>query len=213
MSEQEAYTPACFNVDSAEQARAIILTPQDSTTDDRWAVETPYQVALAAEHLPLGDDTVILDYGCGIGRLARELITEFGCRVIGVDISASMRTLAEQYVGSDRFRAVSPEELDGMIADGLACDAAYSVWVLQHCQAPDTDIDRIHRALKPEGSILVINNLTRSVPVSGGFVNDGIDVRILLDARFSTTAAGQPDATFTPERLARSSFWVSGQRR
>lgn len=32
-----------------------------------------------------------------------------GCSVIGVDASANMRNLAHDYVGSDRFIAVSPD--------------------------------------------------------------------------------------------------------
>lgn len=140
-----AYDPACFDVANAAQARCIILTPEDSTTDARWARETPYLTALLAEHLPLDEGSIVLDYGCGIGRLARELIAEFGCQVIGIDISPSMRSLAVEYVGSKRFRAVSPEELDCLLADGLTWEVAYSVWVLQHCRDPAEDIARIHR--------------------------------------------------------------------
>lgn len=211
MNEQHRpYDPSCFNVTTVEQARTIILTPQDSTTDARWAQETPYQVALAADHLPLNEDTVVLDYGCGIGRLARELVAEFGCRVVGVDISASMRAMAVEYVASGRFLAVSPEELDGLVAGGLRCDGAYSIWVLQHCRAPAEDIMRIHRTLRPGGALLVVNNNTRAVPVAGGFAHDGIDVKALLDASFTKTAEGQPSAALTVDRLAANSFWYAG---
>lgn len=211
MNEQHRpYDPSCFDVATIDQARTIILTPQGSTTDARWALETPYQVALAADHLPLNEDTVVLDYGCGIGRLARELIAEFGCRVVGVDISASMRAMAVEYVASERFQVVSPEELDGLVAGGFRCDGAYSIWVLQHCDAPADDIARIARALSPGGALLVVNNITRAVPVAGGFADDGIDIKALLSASFKRTAEGQPNAALTVERLAAVTFWFAG---
>lgn len=206
------YDPTCFDVTTVEQARRIILTPQGSTTDARWTLETPYQVALAADHLPLAEDSVLLDYGCGIGRLARELIAEFGCRVIGVDISASMRAMAAEYVGSERFLAVSSEELDRLLDDGLTCDGAYSVWVLQHCHKPAEDIARIHRTLRVGGAVLVVNNTTRAVPVADGFAHDGIDVKALLDASFARAAEGQPNAALTVDRLAANAFWFAGVR-
>ena len=37
----------------------------------------------------------VLDYGCGIGRIAKELILKTSCKVIGVDISESMRKMDE----------------------------------------------------------------------------------------------------------------------
>ena len=48
-------------------------------------------------------DMVVLDYGCGVGRLAKAMIEAKGCAVIGLDISARMRTLAQDYVASDRL--------------------------------------------------------------------------------------------------------------
>lgn len=212
MRETSAYDPSCFDVVDSTQARRIILTPQGSSTDARWAQETPYQVALIADHLPLGEESVLVDYGCGIGRLARKLIQEFGCRVIGIDISASMRALAGEYVGSDRFQAVSPDEFDAMLDAGVKCHAAYSVWVLQHCQDPATDIARLHRALHPGGAILVVNNITRAVPVEGGFIDDGIAVKELLEAHFSMTAEGSLNMALTEKRLADNSFWYAGMR-
>lgn len=212
MHDPLAYDPSCFDVATVEQARTIILTPQGSTTDARWAQETPYQVALAADHLPLTEDSTVLDYGCGIGRLARELIAEFGCSVVGVDISAGMRAMASEYVASERFQAVSPEELDALVEAGLRCDGAFSVWVLQHCRNPAEDIARIHRALRPGGAVLVINNTTRAVPVANGFAHDGIDVKALLNATFAQTAEGQPSAAVTVDRLAANAFWFAGVR-
>ena len=150
MPMQATYNSGIFEVANLDDARRIILTPEGGlTTDERWESETPYLVGLVAENLQLTADSVIVDYGCGIGRLARELIARYGCRVVGVDISAQMRSLAERYVGSERFSTCAPEGLD---ACGEAfADAALAVWVLQHCPRVDRDLDRMARSLKSNG--------------------------------------------------------------
>ena len=68
------YHPAVFHVNDIAQAMAVIMTPEGSTTAERWEIETPYLADLIAQELTITPDTLLLDYGCGIGRLAYELI-------------------------------------------------------------------------------------------------------------------------------------------
>jgi SAM-dependent methyltransferase len=120
-----AYRPDVFDVASEAHARQIILTPErGTTTDERWQKETPFLVEDISKHLSLTANTCLLDYGCGIGRLAKPLIEKHDCRVVGVDVSPSMRLLAPGHVLSDRFLIWSPEVLDQMIAKGFRADAA-----------------------------------------------------------------------------------------
>jgi ubiquinone/menaquinone biosynthesis C-methylase UbiE len=176
------HRPEIFEVDSLGQARSIILTPDGATTDQRWATETPWLVDLLGRQLVPQPGTVLLDYGCGIGRLARPLIEQFGCAVVGVDASRSMRLLAPQYVESERFVVGAPDALDHLLDHGLTCDHAYAVWALQHCLWPDQDIARVRRAVRPGGCFSVINARTRIVPVDGGWLDDGVSIEALLDA-------------------------------
>jgi SAM-dependent methyltransferase len=144
------YDRRVFNVKSMAHARAVILTPEDSSTEERWKNETPYLASLIGEQLQISSDWLLLDYGCGIGRIAKELIARHGCQVIGVDISPSMQALAPVYVASDRFLACSPTILDSLVRRGLAFDGAFSVYVPQPCQYPAQDIARIRRALRQD---------------------------------------------------------------
>jgi SAM-dependent methyltransferase len=102
---------------------------------------------LVARHCGLGSGSVVLDYGCGIGRVAKELIARHGCHVIGVDISPGMRALSVEYVDSDGFFACSPASLMLLISGGLRVDIAVSIWVLQHCLRPAEDIELLRRAI------------------------------------------------------------------
>jgi 2-polyprenyl-3-methyl-5-hydroxy-6-metoxy-1,4-benzoquinol methylase len=87
--------------------------------------------------------SLVLDYGCGIGRLSKAPIARHGCNVVGVDISPSMRSMAVGYVDSERFSAWSREELDEKLGVGVAFDLAIWVRVLQHYPSVQEDVARI----------------------------------------------------------------------
>jgi SAM-dependent methyltransferase len=208
------YHPELFDARTVEQARKIILTGEGSTTDERWKVETPFICGLIAETITLTPESVVIDYGCGIGRVAKDLIARHGCRVIGVDISAAMRALAADYVQSDRFVAMAPDMLDGLVANGFAADAAIAVWVLQHCLAPGDDIGRIDAALKANGKLFVLNNIYRALPTrEQAWFNDGIDIKATLDAHFDVVRAGKPPEEVTPRDLKNIIFLIFYARR
>ena len=88
------YDASVFDVATIEAAKRIILTPENSTTQERWAAETPYLTDLITKHIVLDRDTTVLDYGCGVGRMAKALIDRARCKVVAADFSASMRALA-----------------------------------------------------------------------------------------------------------------------
>jgi cyclopropane fatty-acyl-phospholipid synthase-like methyltransferase len=154
---------------------------------------------LLSEKLQLQSDMVVLDYGCGIGRLAKTIIDAANCRVIGIDISERMRRLAEDYVQSDRFVAVSPSQFDAMVSAGVRAHAAIAIWVLQHCLKPAEDIARIRAGLATDGKVFVLNMPKRAVPVTaeaGGlffWAEDSIDIAALLRKAFQLRAEGIPD--------------------
>jgi len=176
------YRPNVFDVTDEKAAREIILTPAGGqSTDQRWEIETPYVANRVAELLDLDARDTIIDFGCGIGRISKVLIENTGCSVLGVDISASMRELAVGYVGSERFRAVSPEELDRMAQGGWRADGAFACWVLQHCPQPEAEIVRIVGALHPASDLVVFNlATTQAIPVDVGWSLQEVDMRTLL---------------------------------
>jgi hypothetical protein len=104
--------------------------------------------------------------------------------------------------------------LDVLIARGMSCDAALSIWVLQHCQKLADDIVRIARALSPNGALFVVNQFHRAVPtLERGWVDDGLDVFGLLRVAFDQSAGGPLASANTTEGLARVSAWATYRRR
>jgi ubiquinone/menaquinone biosynthesis C-methylase UbiE len=190
MAQQEKRTavfkPEVFEVPSLEQAKSIIVTGERGiTTDEHWQKETPFLAGDVVERLKIGPETLVLDYGCGIGRIAKELIARCGCRVMGIDASKAMRELAPGYVLSERFNIWSPEVFAQMLDRDFHVDCAISLWVIQHVLDPKQTIGLIHRALRPGGLFYALNQQTRCVPTDLGWVNDGIDVWAALAETFA----------------------------
>ena len=175
-------------------------------TAERWELETRNVVDLLGRVAPLDASSCVLDYGCGIGRLAKALVERHACRAVGVDISERMRELAREYVRSDRFAACSPEELDRQVAGGLQATHACACWVLQHCLDPEAELERIHSALAPGGWLFVLNSNRRWVPTDRGWVQDAVSVEELLPAKFEVLAKVDNPAEVVSPILASQSY-------
>jgi len=203
------YDPSIFAVSDERRAREVILTDEGIPSATRWQTETPYLVDVIGQNLALSPQTLLLDYGCGIGRLAKELIARHGCTVVGVDISAEMRTLAPTYVKFDRFAVCSPAAFHAMCGAGLRFDAALAIWVLQHCFNPAGDIASIAASLKPAGRFFVLNNSTRRVVPTKevAWANDGVDVWHEIEQRFRQTGEGTMPDEITPPTLIKGHWW------
>lgn len=207
------YDPTVFDVVSMQDAMAIILTNEDGGYDTlhRWEVETPWIGELLVSELKLTSSSLVLDYGCGVGRLAKELINQVGCSVIGVDISANMRVFATRNVASSKFAAVSPEMLDFLVGErGLKFDAAFSVWVLQHCIRVRDEVKRIHRALTPEHKFLLVNESETRIPTTAGWACDGVDIRrVLTEQGFSQDREARLPVGIVSQGCSDRTFWAT----
>lgn len=208
------FTPEVFEVADLDQAKGVILTGEPSaTTDERWAKETPFLAADIAERLTLNAESRVLDYGCGIGRVAKELIERSGCRVIGIDASRAMRELAPGYVLSDRFIVWSPEVLEQMLARGFQVDCAIALWVIQHVADPGQTLRQIEASLPTGGSFYALNQRSRCVPTDQGWVSDGLDVWTALTAAFAEVDRYPlPESAATPLLASQSLIQVLRRR-
>jgi SAM-dependent methyltransferase len=208
---QVSYDATVFTaIETIDDAIGIIVTPEAGLTSrHRWAVETPYLISLIDKHLSIR--SVVLDYGCGIGRLAKPIIESHGCEVIGVDISPNMRALAESRVDDYRFMTLPPDMLHLLRPE--ICDLAIAVWTLQHAFGIRLDVDRIAKMLRPGGKLFVVNNVRRVVPTSGGWIDDGVDVRAVLQERYIELEHGQlAGDEVAPEPFRESTFWALYQK-
>lgn len=207
------YDPARYmDVENVNQAIEIILSPTEGmTAQQRWSDETPALMRIIERHVLR--DTMVIDYGCGIGRLVKPLIENLECRVIGIDISSSMRAMATSLVKSPYFCAMDPEMFD--LIGGVRCASAISVWTLQHCLDLQHSIDRLSEAVIPDGKLIVVNNKgLRSLPVENGeWADDGQDIeKMIIDAGFSELESGRLDESIAPGWMQDGTFWAVYQK-
>jgi SAM-dependent methyltransferase len=95
---------------------------------------------------------VALDVGCGMGRFA-EVVTRWGARVVGIDLSAAAEVAAKNLSG---------REFVGFQADVFslpfrpeAFDCIYSMGVLHHTPDCEKAVKALPQYLKPGGTLAV----------------------------------------------------------
>lgn len=154
------------------------------TMQQRWDAETP---AFAEGILRFArPEAEILDYGCGVGRLAKEILKQRpSVFVTGTDASAEMRAQAEAYVNDLHFSTNPPQVLDQKF------DIIYLVYVLQHVPAIEIRevLTRIHHLLKADGIFIYCSSDYRmAIRYDGhGFFDDrflGVDLRAEVSRLF-----------------------------
>jgi demethylmenaquinone methyltransferase/2-methoxy-6-polyprenyl-1,4-benzoquinol methylase len=97
-----------------------------------------------------GDDRV-LDVATGTGLVARELVAQYGCRVVGVDQSAGMLEQARAHTnGRVELIEASAEALPFPDAE---FDALTFTYLLRYVDVPAATLRELARVVRPGGAI------------------------------------------------------------
>lgn len=175
------YDRRIFDASDMAAAKRVILTPEQGLTpEERWSRETHWLSRHIQFELPKG--ALVVDYGCGIGRLVG--ILPMWYPVLGVDISPAMRRMAGDYVARPNFGIVSPEMFEVMTLHGMIVHGAMAVWSLQHMEDPGLAIRQLAFMMPQGAPFYVVNRDERVVPTTEGWFNDGIVVDDLLREKF-----------------------------
>lgn len=208
----EKYNPQFFSANSMQQAKDIVLMYHEMSADERWEPETDWTRDLLLSMRSLDENSVVLDFGTGIGRLAKMLIDTFGCKVVGVDISPDMLKYAKEYVNSDRYETMTSDEFTERLYNHHFTHAI-AVWVLQHSPVSQFDIAKIQQSLKEDGKFFVIDMRWKCIPEKGdhihatNFYNDGVDNRAELEKFFHPLAIGTIPPSITTQSIVDISWW------
>jgi len=195
--EHNLFKPKTF----VEGQNAVVGDCNGISCEQRWKEETPVFAKAIIDNLPKIKNFTILDYGCGVGRLAKEVLTQAipQTTLIGVDASSEMIKEAMTYVDNTRFYAVLPHQLD----ERITFDLVYCIYVLQHVPAIEIRdiLERIHRQLSDDGVFVYCSSDYRMAVRydNGGFFDDsflGVNLREEI-SRFFTLVK----PLFTSEEL------------
>lgn len=133
------------------------------------AEDCDHQLLPAIEHLAPLKAASVLEVGAGTGRVTRLLVAN-GARVMGVDQSAAMLTVARKHLAAINNSGWPLACADGFsvpVASGWA-DLAIAGWVFGHQRewnpsgwqkSVKTGLDEMARALKPGGVLIIIETL------------------------------------------------------
>ncbi len=157
---------ACYFVDNR-------LTYGRPDLERFWAGgEEAVDITLTSLGLTLGPEDVVLDLGCGVGRLTRALAHR-AHSVIALDVSAEM--LARAQAANPDLVNVRWVHSDGTtlapVADGLL-DACLSLVVLQHIPDPAVQVGYVAemaRVLRPGGWAAFQVSTAREVHAAAGW--------------------------------------------
>jgi SAM-dependent methyltransferase len=193
-----------FNPKSIEEGKSdVVGNCNGLSKEERWDYETP----IFAEIINKQREGVkkILDFGCGCGRVARELLDNNKDidEIYGLDTSPEMLKIAKDYVLSDRFKPIQITEESFGVSDQF--EYAYCIYVLQHIPALDLreTIKYLSRFAK---KVFVVNSCIRMAVSNSGFHNDGIDVLKELGKYFSSIRWGIPIKYIIEDRVMRTMF-------
>jgi cyclopropane fatty-acyl-phospholipid synthase-like methyltransferase len=95
---------------------------------------------------------LVLEYGCGVGRLAKRVLAKNkSIELIGVTDSPQQLNSALAFVNNERFEALLPHELKQSV------DLIYCMSILNHLPAVELRdaLHRMHHFLKPDGKIII----------------------------------------------------------
>lgn len=171
----ETFSPKTF-----EQGKHTVVGDCNGVSmQDRWEKETPVFAKRILEFAELRPGFTILDYGCGVGRISKEIIKQANeVTVFGLDASSEELKLAKEYVNDSRFIPVLPHELCQQ------ADLIYSIYCLQHVPAIELRevLQRIHTYLKDDGLFIYCSSDYRMAARfdAPGFFDDrflGVNIR------------------------------------
>lgn len=164
-----------------------VLDPADERGYKNYYIDLIHRAALD-RHFAAKADDVVLDFGCGLGRLSRWL-SKRARLVIGLDLVAEMLTVAHQQNREDNLYWVCYDG-HGLPLGDESVDRIVSVGVLQHIlgqEALQATISEFKRVMKPGGKIYVIEQVQYRRPC---IIKDYVEQRLIDEYQREFQAAG-----------------------
>jgi len=153
------------------------VTPEDFFWQDGRDTVKKF---LSLDHL--APQSIVVDYGCGIGRLLRPLAeSRPDCTFLGLDVSPEMLNLREETWSLPNVSTLLVEGRGHIPIAGRSVDLVYSFLVLQHMRHHDAfrALTEFYQVLKPAGTAILTfpdfanPRYTRDLPASLSIANLG----------------------------------------
>lgn len=201
------FNPDFFIPRDLDHAKHIILTPEDSDVDERWQLETEFTLKIIELFLPLDSNSIVLDWGCGIGRLSKVLIEKYNCKVVGIDLQPKMLEYAKSYVNSDLFETLEYKDIFNKLPRERF-NAVIASWVFQHSDKTQYEIPLIYRSLKEHGQMFILECEKKAIPNQvGGYFDDNISTKQQLSKYFTPDSVGKIPLDYTTKKIREMTWY------
>ena len=140
----------------AEAVAARMLFAPLGPTYDRYAAllslgQDPRWRRFLVSRVEVAQTQTVLDVATGTGAVARELIRQKGCRVVGVDVTPEMLAEARRRLGVEvRLLEASAERLP--FADA-SFDGLTFTYLLRYVADPAATLRELARVVRPGGTV------------------------------------------------------------
>jgi ubiquinone/menaquinone biosynthesis C-methylase UbiE len=197
-----------FKPTSIDHAKNIILTPEDSHVDVRWQKETEWLEKTVDLFMDIDESSVVLDWGCGIGRISKLLIDKYGCKVVGIDIHPEMIKYAKEYVNNDLFSVINYSDIYTELPKQKFTHV-FACWVFQHSNNVQYEIPLIYESMDYGSQLLVQEVMTKAIPnKSHGYYDDRISPKENLEKFFDMSVMGRMPLKYTTKKIRDMSWWA-----
>jgi len=149
----------------------------------------------------LNSKAIILDYGCTLGKISLELIAQYDCKIIAVNLNLTDPKL---YTKHENIKIFQPNTLRDAILDGLRVDGVVCINSLGYLKDPLSHISLIKASCKKDALIYILNKKIskNSVNIYALSVNKftQIDIKNIQDDAFILKAENSK-ANIIPKEL------------
>jgi len=158
LSRFSAKNPRRFDWDDIDNAKKSILWHDD------WDEATKNTIELMQKMKVMKAESCVVDWGCGVGRIASKLVEHYNVTVLAVDRSIKMLRHALSYVKPQylsKIAFVTDEFVLSHINLFEKCvDLVIFIETFQHIPEPVLDqiLPRIEKLLKKNGKLFVFGN-------------------------------------------------------
>jgi cyclopropane fatty-acyl-phospholipid synthase-like methyltransferase len=136
--------------------------PGTRTRDDAFHYVDDQIAALVGRFVSSSRDVHVVDLGCGVGASLCHLASRLPIRGTGITLSPAQVTIAQQAVAaaglSEKVRCLEGDYCD--LPDSvMPADVAYAIESFVHGPAPERFFDQCHRLIKPDGLLIICDDV------------------------------------------------------
>ncbi len=138
------------------------LTPDDLAPIDEFHIRGRDATRELAEEIGLNEEKYVLDVGCGLGGPSRRLVLEYGCRVMGIDLTEEYCRVAEalsKRMGLQDLVSYRTGDALEMPFEDVSFDVVWTQHVSMNIRDKVRLYGEMYRVLKPGGYLAIYDIL------------------------------------------------------